>query len=58
MGPAWVNMGPINALGLNLCCCQPHLPEPRALEREAQGQHGEDTARAEIAAWQGRADSF
>lgn len=23
--------------GLHLCCCQSHLPQPQALEREAQG---------------------
>lgn len=44
--------------GFHLCCCQSHLPEPQALEREAQGQLGEDRARAKMAAWQGPSETF
>lgn len=49
MGPAWVNTTPLMHWGFHLCCCQSHLPQLQALEREAQGQHGEDTARAKMA---------
>lgn len=37
MSLAWVNRGPINALGFHLSYCWCRLPQPEAMEREPRG---------------------